>query len=52
VAVDITAPRGLEEILEGLVEVHEPHEPELVVIHGHDLNVPLRPVVHAGRRVQ
>lgn len=43
--------QGLVEILEGLVVVHEPHEPELVVIHGRDLNVPLRPVAHAGRRV-
>jgi hypothetical protein len=51
VAADIAVLQGLVEILEGLVVVHEPHEPELVVIHGPDLNVPFCPVAHAGRRV-
>jgi hypothetical protein len=49
--VDIAVLQSFVEILESLVVVHEPHEPELVVIHSRDLDVPLGPVAHAGRRV-
>lgn len=49
--MDIAVLQGFVEILDSLVVVHEPHEPELVVIHGRDLDVPLRTVAHAGRRV-
>jgi hypothetical protein len=51
VPVDIAVLQGFVEILQSLVVVHEPHEPELVVIHGRDLDVPLGPVARAGRRV-